>query len=121
MYRFPPLKARATVAHIAGAATAVVLAAPGGTFAYRIYGWSLYVNRLTAAAIVDIDLVETASGDIWAQVRGAQVAGTPGSELTYPWPGYQLASNQGITLSTTSTAATGNSIAIVYYYVDNVS
>lgn len=123
MYRFPPLALRAASgALIAGNVITVLLAAPGAGFAYRVKFVSLYITRgVGAGAQVDISLQEVASGIIFEQIMGASIAGKPGMEVDHSWPGYQCSTNDGIQVNISSTVAGGNVVAVLHYYVDDVS
>lgn len=111
---------RGTVAHVVGTATAAMLAVTGVNDAYRIVGFSLYINRSTTG-IVDIDLIETGSGAVIAQARGLQLTGTSGVTAFFPFPGFIIPNNEGVSMQAASNAATGNSIAMVWYYIDQIT
>lgn len=122
MYTLPPLTVRInTGAHIVGTLTTVILAAPGAGLAYRVREVSIWVARSTAAAIVDQFLRSTTTNYPIETFAGLQVAGSPGFAIDYAYPGTQIPSNEGISLDSISTAATGLTTCLVKYYIDRLN
>lgn len=120
MYVTPPSVADAFVNLIVGTATVNVIASPGPGQAIRVVGGQLGVIR-TSTGITDLSLKDVASGSVLARLDGASVTGTSAMQLDIPEPGIQLTANSALQLSTTSTAATGQGTATIYYYIDTVN
>jgi hypothetical protein len=105
---------------VVGAASGVIIGAPGAGFMLRIVGAHLTINRLSTG-IVEVSLTATTSGNVIAFSKGMQLTGTSFSPISIPEPGLTLLENESLTLTTFSTAAAGAAYATVYYYVDQVS
>lgn len=119
MYGEPPAITDTSLNHVAGTATATVLGAPGAGRRYRIVGGILSVNRLSTA-LVNAYLNNGAAGSrLWA-AQGLSVAGTPVAQIQIPEPGIVLDENTLLQLELTASAASSNSIVVVYYFTDSV-
>lgn len=116
MYRFPPQYVSIAVANVVGTATGIVVPAGGVGTRIRVVGGQLGINRLSGAAICDVSL--QSAGITLATARGLQLTGTPFMPLVIPEPGVQVADNTDLILSVTASAASGSSVATVYYFID---
>lgn len=115
-YNIPPLVASATVPLIVGAASVIVLPAPGGGAAYRIASFSVGISR---NATGDVDCTLSDGITQLGRAPGAmRLAGTPGYYVILPEPGLQAAEDAAIEFTFGSTAATGSGLCVLYYYID---
>jgi hypothetical protein len=121
MYTTIPQTAVVSIALIVGGANIVIIPAQGPLFAIRVVGCQLSVDR-TSAGITDLDLHDNNLPGLGGQiVRGSiGVGGTRCIIPFIPEPGIQISVNTSLVLETTSTSNTGNGIALVYYFIDQV-
>lgn len=118
MYEDVPKIADASVANVVGTTTVQVVPAPAGTRRIRVVGWSIGVTR-TATGGVDAGLRSATSLTVIARAHGLTVAGTSMADYVAPGPGLPIEAGEALQLFTTSTAATGSTNAIVYFYYDD--
>lgn len=111
------LSASAAVANAAGVATAVAIAAPGAGQALVLRGYSLWITRTTGAALVDGRLIATTAGTILAMAEGLNLPGQAGDSYELPRQGVLLGVNDGITIRSDASAATGQLQGMVYYSI----
>ena len=120
-YNHPPLVADATVNLIVGTATVNAVAAPGANKRIRVVGCHIGINRSGGAALIDAGIRSGTGLITVARGHGLSTGGTSIADLTIPEPGVPIAVNEALQLFATSTAATGAVVAIVYYYVDDIT
>lgn len=119
MYASPPLTIKVnSAAHVVGTRTTTILAAPGATTAYRIVACHVYINRTSAAAIVDQFVYSGTSSMAILALSGMSIAGVPGGGFDIPEPGYQLPPNESLLCDSISSAANGLTTIFVAYYLD---
>lgn len=118
MYTAIPLTARSTINLVAGNASAVIVGAPGAGLYIRVMAWQMDINRSAGAAIVDLDLRSTTSIVLVGMARGLNLPGTTGQHMEFPSPGVAIPANESITFLTSSSAATGNAQALIWYFID---
>lgn len=116
-----PTYVNGTVILIAGSASAVVIAAPGALLRIRIVSILVGVDRLIAAGLVTVRVFGTTSGLNPIPSIGLNMPGQASLAAIPPEPGIPLAVNESVTLSTSSTVATGNVSCVIGYLVDHVS
>ncbi len=119
MYTYPPKDIQISSPNVAGSVLNGFLAALP-TVRYRIYGWSVHVDKDTTG-IVDVLLIRSTSGVPFGQALGLSVAGKPGETNFLPYPGIPTDLADGVDMVSNSSIATGNVLAILYYYIENVT
>lgn len=119
MYVAPPSIATATVALVAGAATVVILPAPGAGFRYRIAAISIGISR-QATGLVDATVQDSAGNQIGRAAGALSVGGVSGFYVPLPEPGVPTATNTSLQASFSSTVATGSGVVTIYYFVASV-
>lgn len=110
-----PLIARATVACVVGLATTTILAAPGAGLRYRIFGISLHIDN-NATGVVDVSVLDGNLGPALAQGFGFSGA-TRNFAQPIPISGIEGTVNTLLQLAVSSSVATGNGYALVYYLI----
>lgn len=119
-YLAPPQFSRIAPLIVVAATLTTLVIAPGAGKRIRVVGWHVMVNK-ASTGVADFALQDGAAA-IYDQATGLSVAGTPyAAPPNFPEPGLQLPDNSALVINESSTIATGNYVAVAYYYIDSVT
>ena len=120
VYTSPPLVASLDINIAAGNTTGTIIAAPGAGIRIRVVGGQCYINRASTAS-VNLFLRNGAAGTIFWQHNGCIMAGSPGSDVIIPYPGFPLSDNTLLQGETNNgSAASSNAKFLVYYHLEQI-
>ena len=98
----------------------VVIAAPGVGFRLRVVGVHFTLTQAVAVATQVAAFLN--DGSAIAQFRASlEWNGVPSFAVPIPEPGIQLPDNTALSATNVGTAAGGQIVYVVYYYVDEVT
>ena len=98
----------------------VVIAAPGPNNRLRIVG--VHVTLTQAVAVATQVAAFLNDGSAIAQFRASlEWNGMPSFAIPIPEPGIQLPDNTALTATNVGTAAAGQIVYVVYYFIDQVT
>ena len=115
MYAVPPNNVSDSMALIVGSVVQTILAAPGAGLSYRLYGYTVGINR-NATGVTDVRLRK--AGTAFTFHGAMRATGTPSHTVMFPYPGIMIGDDAALSWESISDTATGQTFLYVLYYID---